>query len=241
MVTNLVVILLAHGIAVSTQTLVPTATTAVFPSLQPGTYTVSVMAAYSEGSSVPVLSAPVTLAPPRNRKRPSVAGPRVVGYRVACGYGAWAWPGAASFRVAWLRNGRPLTGKTGLTYRVQAADVGKRLACRVTLRASTGPTATAVSTAVTPGVRLRLLSAPQVRGSAAVGSTLLCTTGRWAHTGRLGLSVTWRRDGRAIAGGTSARHLVAAADEGHAISCKVRIRVTDQTATYTTGSIQVPG
>lgn len=241
MVTNLVVILLAHGIAVSTQTLVPTATAAVFPSLQPGTYTVSVMAAYSEGSSVPVLSAPVTLAPPRNRKRPSVAGPRVVGYRVACGYGAWAWPGAASFRVAWLRNGRPLTGKTGLTYRVQAADVGKRLACRVTLRASTGPTATAVSTAVTPGVRLRLLSAPQVRGSAAVGSTLLCTTGRWAHTGRLGLSVTWRRDGRAIAGGTSARHLVAAADEGHAISCKVRIRVTDQTATYTTGSIQVPG
>ena len=72
MLTNLVVILLAHGIAVATQTLVPTATTAVFPSLQPGTYTVSVMATYSEGSSLPVLSAPVTLAPPRNRKRPSV-------------------------------------------------------------------------------------------------------------------------------------------------------------------------
>ena len=241
MLTNLVVILLAHGIAVSTQTLVPTATTAVFPSLQPGTYTVSVMATYSEGSSVPVPSAPVTLAPPRNRKRPAVAGPRVVGYRVACKYGTWAWPGAATFRVAWLRNGKALGGKTGLTYRVQAADVGKRLACRVTLRASTGPTATAVSAAVRPGVRLRLLAAPRVRGVAGIGAALVCTTGRWAHTGPLGLSVTWRRDGRAIAGATSTRHLVAAADAGHALSCKVRIRATDQSATYTTGSLQVPG
>ena len=124
---------------------------------------------------------------------------------------------------------------------MQAADVGKRLACRVTLRASTGPTATAVSAAVRPGVRLRLLAAPRVRGVAGIGAALVCTTGRWAHTGPLGLSVTWRRDGRAIAGATGTRHLVAAADAGHALSCNVRIRVTDQSATFTTGSLQVPG
>jgi Trypsin len=242
LLTSFVVTLLgANGSPLSAQTLVPTATSTVFPNLKPGTYTVSVAAGYSEGSSTATVSTPVTLAPPKNRKHPSVAGPRVVGYSLACRYGTWAWPGAATYKVAWLRNGKLVKGKVGPTYRVLAGDAGKKLACRVTLHASTGPTASAESASVEPGIRLRLLAAPQLHGSASVGSSLVCATGRWAHTGPLGLSVAWRRDGRAIPTATRGLHVVVQADAGHALSCKVRVKVPDQSATYTTGGIEVRG
>jgi Trypsin len=242
LLTGLVVTLLgANGAPLSAQSLLPTATSTVFPSLQPGTYTVSVAATYSEGSSAAAVSAPVTLAPPKNKKHPTVVGPRVVGYKLGCKYGTWAWPGAATFKVAWLRNGKLVKGEVAPTYRVLAGDAGKELACRVTLHASTGPTASAVSASVEPGIRLRLLAAPQLQGSASVGSSLVCSPGRWAHTGDLGLSVVWRRDGRAIPKATSGRHVVVQADVGHALSCKVRVTVPDQSGAYSTGSVEVRG
>jgi secreted trypsin-like serine protease len=242
MLTSYVVTLLgASGVAVSSQSLVPTATSTVFPGLQPGTYTVSVAAAYSEGSSLAVVSAPVTLARPKSKTRPRIVGPRVVGYTLGCVNGTWAWPGSASFRYAWLRNGRSIAGQSRGTYSVRPTDAGKKVACRVTLHASTGSTASAVSASVRPGIRLRLLRAPRLVGSASVGSSLVCATGRWRHTGHLGLSLVWRRDGHAIPKATHARYLVAPADAGHVLSCRLHVKVPDQTATYTTAGVQIAG
>lgn len=229
----------ANGTPVSTQTLAPTSTTAAFPGVQPGTYAVSVVAVYSEGSSAAAVSAPVTLAPPKARTRPRVIGPNVMGSRIACKNGSWAWPGGASFTVAWLRAGQPRKGRTSTTYKVGSADVGKKIACRVTLHATTGAVATATSSASTAALRLGLLKAPRIIGTARVGSPLTCTTGTWRHSGRLALSLVWRRDSTIIRGATKPTRTLVAADAGHQITCKVSVKAGPQSAWYRTASILV--
>jgi hypothetical protein len=229
----------ANGTAVSTQTLPPASTTVTFPSVQPGTYTVSLVAAYSEGSSVPAVSAPVTLAAPRAKTKPRIVGPNVVGYRIACKNGAWTWPGGASFTVQWFRAGKLRPGQTGTTYTVGSADAGHTISCRVTLHATTGSIASATSSGSTAGVRLRLVHAPKIIGAARVGSTLQCTGGTWKHTGKLASSLVWRRDGSIIKGATRARRTLVQADAGHQITCKVSVKAGPQTAWYRTASILV--
>jgi trypsin len=227
----------AAGAAVTTQTLAPTATTVAFPSVQPGTYTVSLVATYSEGASAAAVSPPVTLAAPRAKTKPKIVGPNVVGYRVSCKNAAWAWPGGASFTVAWLRAGRLRPGQTGQSYRVGTADAGKKITCRVTLHATTGPVATATSASSTAGVRLKLLKAPRIVGSPVVGSRLQCATGTWKHTGKLSLSLIWRRDSTIIKGANRPRHTVVQADAGHQITCKVSVKDGPQSAWYRTASV----
>jgi trypsin len=229
----------ANGAPVSTQTIVPTATSVTFPSLQPGSYTVSLVAAYSEGSSVPAVSAPVTLAAPKAKTKPRIVGPNVVGYRIGCKNGSWAWPGGASFTVLWLRAGKLQAGKTSTSYTITSADVGKKIACRVTLHATTGSTASATSSGSTAGVRLKLLKHPRIIGTPSVGSTLQCTTGAWRHTGKLTHSLVWRRDGKIIAGAKKPKRTLAAADRGHQITCKVSVKAGPQTAWYRTASVRV--
>jgi secreted trypsin-like serine protease len=226
----------ANGAAVATQTLAATATTASFPSIQPGTYTVSLVAAYSEGSSAAALSAPVTLKPPRYKTRPKLAGAEVVGYRLGCKNGTWSWPGSASFTVAWLRNGKPIAGQKSTIYPVKQADVGTRLICQITLHATTGSTAKAESTSVLAGVRLKLAKKPKLVGPVAVGSPLVCTTGSWVHTGPLAITVQWLRSSTVIKGATRSRRVLVNADAGHQIACKVTVTATGQSAWYRTAS-----
>ena len=229
----------ANGTPVATQTLAPTATTAVFPSVQPGTYTVSVVATYSEGSSPAAVSAPVTLAAPKAKTIPRLVGPNVVGYRIGCRNGSWAWPGGASFTVEWLRGGKVRPGQTATSYRISNADVGKKIACRVTLHATTGSLASATSSGSTAGVRLRLVKAPRIVGTPSVGSTLQCTTGTWKHTTRLTHTLVWRRDGTIIRGASKPRRRVVAADAGRELTCKVSVKVGPQTAWYRTAGVLV--
>jgi secreted trypsin-like serine protease len=229
----------ANGTPVSTQTLAPTATTVGFPSVQPGTYTVSLVAAYSEGSSAPAVSAPVTLAAPKAKTRPRLVGPNVVGHRIGCKNGSWAWPGGASFTVEWLRAGKLRKGLTSTSYKVGKADVGKKISCRVTLHATTGSVASATSSGSTSGVRLKLLKAPRIIGSTFVGSTLQCTTGSWKHTGKLTHTLVWRRDSKIIKGAKKPRRTLVSADRGHQITCKISVKAGPQTAWYRTASVFV--
>ena len=207
--------------------------------MQPGTYTVSVVATYSEGSSPAALSAPVTLAAPKAKTKPRLVGPDVVGYRIGCRNGSWAWPGGASFTIEWLRGGKVRPGQTTTSYRIANADVGKKIACRVTLHATTGSLATATSSGSTAGVRLRLVKAPRIVGTPSVGSTLQCTTGSWTHTTKLTHTLVWRRDGTIISGASLPKHRVVAADAGHQLTCRVSVKVGPQTAWYRTASVLV--
>lgn len=229
----------SNGTPVSTQTLAPTATTVAFPSVQPGTYTVSLVAAYSEGASVAAVSAPVTLAAPKATSKPRLVGPNIIGYRIGCKNGSWAWPGGASFSIQWLRAGKVRTGQTSTTYKIGSADIGKKISCRVTLHATTGSVASATSSGSTAAVRLKLLKNPKIIGSPSVGKTLQCATGTWKHTGKLTLSLVWRRDSKIIAGARKPKHSLVAADRGHQITCKVSVKSGPQTAWYRTASVFV--
>jgi trypsin len=226
----------ANGAQVATQLVAGTATTASFPSIQPGTYTVSVAADYSEGASTPAVSAPVTLKPPKAKTKPKLSGAEVVGYRLGCTNGSWTWPGSATFTVAWLRNGKPIAGQKRATYSVKKADAGKRLICEITLHATAGSTATAESKSVLAGVRLKLGKKPKLVGSLSVGSPLVCTTGAWVHTGHLGIKLQWLRDLKVIAGASRARRVLVKGDAGHQIACKVTVTATGQSAWYRTAS-----
>lgn len=60
---------------------------------------------------------------------------------------------------------------------------------------------------------------PAVTGTPDVGQTLTVSTGTW--TGAQTYAYAWQRDGAAIAGATTATHLLAAADLAALIGCQV--------------------
>lgn len=70
--------------------------------------------------------------------------------------------------------------------------------------------------------------APQVSGTATVGSTLSCTMGIWDGA-PTSYAYQWLRDGANIAGATAATYVLQAADSKHGVSCRV-------TATNATGT-----
>ena len=72
--------------------------------------------------------------------KPRISGTAAVGGLLSATTGTWDTSGLA-FSYQWLRDGAPLGGATARTYRVRPADVGHRLAVRVT----------ATGTGVTPG------------------------------------------------------------------------------------------
>ncbi|HEY3613359.1 MAG TPA: serine protease [Gaiellales bacterium] len=229
----------AAGVVVASQPLSPSATTASFPAVQPGSYTVGVVADYTEGTSAAGTSAAVVLAPPANTVRPSIKGTGRVGSTLSCQPGTWVWPGAATLTALWLRNGAS-TGVVTQGYRVREADAGAKLACQVLLRASTGPTATATSAALQATEKLAVRTRPRLTGSHAVGARLVCSAGAWKHTGSLRLSYAWLRDGKAITGAAArkARRTIAAGDAGHRLTCRVKAKTAGQSASATSSAVK---
>jgi hypothetical protein len=82
---------------------------------------------------------------PVNSVAPSISGTAAVGQTLTCDPGTWS--GSPTFAYEWRRDGTPITGATGATYNVAAADAGHSLVCHVTGTNSAGST-TADSTGV---------------------------------------------------------------------------------------------
>lgn len=100
--------------------------------------------------------------PPIPTVGPSVSGLARYGGLLSCAPGAWSGSPTA-LRFAWLRSGRPIAGARGRTYRVRAADLGRRLRCRVQAT-NLGGTGTAASAPLlVPVPRLHVLAARRVR------------------------------------------------------------------------------
>lgn len=66
----------------------------------------------------------------RVRTNPSVRGTRKAGHKLSGNSGSWT--PTASLARQWLRDGRPIAGATGSTYRLTKADRGHRVQLRVT-------------------------------------------------------------------------------------------------------------
>ena len=151
----------------------------------------------------------------------SVASPKVIGnpaigktLRVDRGY--WG-TSTASFSYSWKRNGSPIAGATGTTYKATKADAGKKLTVAVTASATGFVTATVATPATTIGKPLVATPNPTVKGTHKVGKKLTAKSGKWKPAG-VKFSYRWLRDGKTIEGATSSTYKVKSADKGHRVS-----------------------
>lgn len=76
---------------------------------------------------------------------PTVTGTARYGERLTADPGTWG--AGVTTTVQWLRNGTPIAGATGSTYRLALIDLGARLSVRVTATAAGRPDGTATSAA----------------------------------------------------------------------------------------------
>jgi len=96
---------------------------------------------------------------PVNSTRPVITGNAVQASQVVASLGIWTGTAPITFAVQWVRCGTdggnadasncsPISGATGVTYVVQAADVGMRLRTRITASTAAGSgTVTSIATA----------------------------------------------------------------------------------------------
>jgi hypothetical protein len=68
---------------------------------------------------------------PRNSRPPTVRGTPVVGQTLTCRHGVWRGAAPIRFSYRWLRGERVLPGSIGRTRRLERADRGRDVACRV--------------------------------------------------------------------------------------------------------------
>ncbi|MBA4608777.1 hypothetical protein H1W00_09860 [Aeromicrobium sp. Marseille-Q0843] len=103
----------------------------------------------------PVTAPAPVLTAPENRVRPTVAGTARVGSSVTAGTGSWST--SASLAIRWTRDGRAIPGATARSYRLTAADAGRRIAAAVTATNAGG------SATVTSPVRVVARATSRIR------------------------------------------------------------------------------
>lgn len=179
------------------------------PKTSGGTMSVDHVAVYRSGAPVAVAAA-----------TPTISGTAVVGKTLTAKPGVWT-PSDVSFTYAWKRNGVPIPGAVGASYRLTEADAGTTVTVSVTgsKQGYSSATATSAGKAI-PLLTLTSTPVPKLIGTAAVGNTLTVDTGSWAPR-PVALTYQWKRNGVPIAGATGATYVVAAADRGAGLTVSV--------------------
>lgn len=164
---------------------------------------------------------------PLTAPTPTITGTAAVGNTLTANPGTWTTETSLAYQ--WYRNGAAISGATGSTYVLAAADQGTKLTVRVTGTKS-GYATTTKESAQTAAVAAGTLVAPTptISGTLAVGSTLTANTGTWT-TGTT-LTYQWYRSGVAISGATAKTYNLVAADQADTMM----VRVTGRKAGYTT-------
>jgi hypothetical protein len=184
---------------------------------------------------------------PYNNEEPEVEikGRLVPGERLVCAAGSWEG-GVFEFKYEWLREGSVIAGASGSVYFIAAADRGYKISCIVFARNAEGTEFEESWNSVEiPGTREPVpinKVPPHVTGTPAVGKTLTCSSGTWESASPIKYAYQWLREKVPVETATQSTYLVAEADRGYQLSCKV-------TATNTAGSavalsdnaLKVPG
>jgi hypothetical protein len=139
-------------------------------------------------------------------------------------------PAAASVAYQWYRGTSAITGATGPSYSVGPSDVGKEITVRATGSAPGYANATSTSTPVTgvTGGAPAAERAPDVSGTAAVGSRLTVVPGAWA--GGPKLTYQWYRDGVPISRATSTSYSPTATDAARTLTVVETATLTGRAA-----------
>ncbi len=106
---------------------------------------------------------------------PAISGTATQGQTLTATAGSYDGNPAPTVTRQWLRDGAPISGATGLSYQLQAADVGATVTLRETATNGVGSSIQAVSNGIGPVVAPlsapSVLSAPAVSGEATSGQT----------------------------------------------------------------------
>lgn len=175
--------------------------------------TVSVTGAAAGFTTTTVTSAPTTAVSAGTftaAPAPTITGSAVVGSKLTAVSGTWA--PKASFSYQWKANGKSITGATGKTYSLAAADLGKTITVTVTATRAgyTTRTKTSAATAAVAAGTFATAPTPTISGTAKVGSTLTATAGTWSPSANI--AYQWKSNGTAIKGATRSTYVVQAAD-----------------------------
>lgn len=190
----------------------------------PGEYPVQVKVIHDQlADPVPVTaSTTVKVIPAVTLTAAGISGTLKAGYLLTS-TGATPMPSDAVRARTWLRDGTPIAGATGTTYKLTTYDSGRRVSVRVD--ASKDEYGDALPVTTTVNVAAACVLRPTITGILRVGRRLTGSKGTWrapSHT----FSYRWLRDGRPITGATRATYLTTRADRGRLITFQVTARRT---------------
>lgn len=206
------------------------------------TLTVSVTGSLTGAAEVSRVSDPVRVGTAQlTAATPVISGVAQVDQTVTAAAGIWTEGTSLSYR--WLRNGKAIAAATGASYRLTAEDAGTILVVEVTgikpgydtqLRNSTPVFVSEGSlTANSP------VSVPTINGLARPDHVVRINAGAWPAG--VHLSYRWLRDGRPIAGATTANYRISGSDAGHGLSAQVFANKTGYTTVIATSPTAVVG
>lgn len=206
------------------------------------TLTVSVTGSLTGAADVSRVSDPVRVGTAQlTAATPVISGVAQVDQTVVAAAGIWTEGTSLSYR--WLRNGKAIAAATGASYRLAAEDAGTILVVEVTgtkpgydtqLRNSTPVFVSEGSlTANSP------VSVPTINGLARPDHVVRVNAGAWPAGVRL--SYRWLRDGRPIAGATTASYRISGSDAGHGLSAQVFANKTGYTTVIATSPTAIVG
>ncbi len=192
----------------------------------------------------------VTLAtdegPPVNRSAPTISGTTTQGQVLTANPGTWDGTPTLTYAYQWRRcdssglNCSNISGQTGTTYTLGAADVGSTIRVAVTVSNAAGSgSATSAQTAVITTLAPVNVIAPSISGPLVDGGTLSATDGTWTGTGPITYAYQWQRCNSGgggcanIGGATGSTYDLVSGDVGHAFVIVV-------TATNAGGSTPAP-
>ena len=137
------------------------------------------------------------------------------------------WTSGTSFGYQWLRNGKVIAGATKSAYTLQPSDRDKVVTVRVTGKKASHTTLTRTAQP-TPlvGYGKLVAAAPNISGTARVGSRLQASTPGW--TSGTSFDYQWLRNGKVIAGATKSAYTLQPSDRGKVVT----VRVTGKKASH---------
>jgi hypothetical protein len=166
----------------------------------------------------------------------TISGTATVGQTLQAQAGTWL-PSGTKLAYQWKRDGKAISGAAAKSYKLLAADLGKRITVTVTGTRDGYASRSATSAATRAVVAGALTTVkPKISGSAVVGKTLKAQAGTWKPAG-VKLSYQWKRGGKAISGATKSSYTLKAADGGKRITVTVTGKLSGyQTASSTSAS-----
>lgn len=152
-------------------------------------------------------------------------------------------PAGVSASYQWLRSGKSIKGATRSSYKLTAADVGKRIQSRVSLtkKGYKGRLLTSASVSVSKAT-IKNTKRASIAGQKSYGQTLKVSAGKYSASPTT-FGYQWHRNGKKIKGATKGSLKMSAADIGRNISVTVRASRPGyhSTSSTTTASKISPG